>query len=39
LKVFLHFIKKTNDESGSTTIKRWAKEFMDEIKCPECEGG
>jgi excinuclease ABC subunit A len=33
-----HFIKNQYDESGSTTIKRWAKEFMDEIKCPECEG-
>ncbi|TRX01538.1 excinuclease ABC subunit UvrA [Flavobacterium gawalongense] len=33
-----HFIKNQHDESGSTTIKRWAKEFMDEIKCPVCEG-
>jgi excinuclease ABC subunit A len=33
-----HFIKNQHDESGSTTIKRWAKDFMDEIKCPECEG-
>ena len=33
-----HFIKNQFDESGSTTIKRWAKEFMDEIKCPVCEG-
>ncbi|MEN9981995.1 MAG: hypothetical protein RL542_1782, partial [Bacteroidota bacterium] len=33
-----HFIKNQHDESGSTTIKRWAKEFMDEVKCPECEG-
>ena len=33
-----HFIKNQHDESGSATIKRWAKEFMDEIKCPECEG-
>jgi excinuclease ABC subunit A len=32
------FIKNQHDESGSTTIKRWAKEFMDEIKCPVCEG-
>jgi excinuclease ABC subunit A len=28
------FIKNQHDESGSTTIKRWAKEFMDEINCP-----
>ena len=33
-----HFIKNQHDESGSTTIKRWAKEFMDEIECPVCEG-
>ncbi|WP_418262757.1 excinuclease ABC subunit UvrA [Flavobacterium faecale] len=33
-----HFIKNQHDESGSTTIKRWAKEFMDEINCPECNG-
>lgn len=33
-----HFIKNQFDESGSTTIKRWAKEFMDEVKCPVCEG-
>lgn len=33
-----HFIKNQYDESGSSTIKRWAKEFMDEIKCPVCEG-
>ncbi|WP_016989087.1 excinuclease ABC subunit UvrA [Flavobacterium sp. ACAM 123] len=33
-----HFIKNQYEESGSTTIKRWAKEFMDEIPCPVCEG-
>ena len=33
-----HFIKNQHDESGSSTIKRWAKEFMDEITCPVCEG-
>jgi excinuclease ABC subunit A len=33
-----HFIKNQHDESGSATIKRWAKEFMDEINCPVCEG-
>mgnify|MGYP006191974221 CR=1 FL=1 len=33
-----HFIKNQYDESGSSSIKRWAKEFMDEVKCPECEG-
>ena len=33
-----NFIKNQYDESGSTTIKRWAKEFMDEINCPVCDG-
>ena len=33
-----NFIKNQHDESGSTVIKRWAKEFMDEINCPVCEG-
>lgn len=33
-----HFIKNQYDESGSTSIKRWAKEFMDEVCCPVCEG-
>jgi excinuclease ABC subunit A len=33
-----NFIKNQFDESSSTSIKRWAKEFMDEIECPECHG-
>jgi excinuclease ABC subunit A len=33
-----HFIKNQYDETSSTAIKRWAKEFMDEVKCPDCEG-
>jgi excinuclease ABC subunit A len=33
-----HFIKNQFDENASTAIKRWAKEFMDEIPCPVCEG-
>ena len=32
------FIKSQFDESNSTAIKRWAKEFMDEIPCPVCHG-
>ncbi|UMY65007.1 MULTISPECIES: excinuclease ABC subunit UvrA [unclassified Flavobacterium] len=32
------FIRNQYDESGSSTIRRWAKEFMDEIKCPVCNG-
>ncbi|CAD0008794.1 excinuclease ABC subunit UvrA [Flavobacterium chungangense] len=33
-----HFIKNQYDESTSTTIKRWAKDFMDEVNCPVCDG-
>jgi excinuclease ABC subunit A len=33
-----HFIKNQFDESGSATIKRWAASFMDEVKCPVCDG-
>ena len=33
-----HFIKNQHDESDSSTIKRWAKDFMNELKCPVCEG-
>ena len=33
-----NFIKTQHDESNSTSLKRWAKEFMDTIKCPECQG-
>ena len=32
------FIKNQFDESNSTSIKRWAKDFMDEINCPVCKG-
>ena len=32
------FIKNQHDDSNSSAIKRWAKEFMDEIKCPICDG-
>lgn len=33
-----NFIKNQYDESATTTIKRWAKDFMDEINCPVCDG-
>ncbi|CAM3693042.1 UvrABC SOS-repair system protein excinuclease A [Flavobacterium saliperosum S13] len=33
-----NFIKNQYEESGSASIKRWAKEFMDETDCPECRG-
>ncbi len=33
-----NFIKNQFDENSSTSIKRWAKDFMDEIECPVCQG-
>jgi excinuclease ABC subunit A len=33
-----NFIKSQFNEANSTTIKRWAKEYMDKIKCPTCDG-
>jgi len=33
-----NFIKNQFEETESTSIKRWAKEFMDEVKCPVCDG-
>ena len=33
-----NFIKNQYDNSDSASIKRWAKEFMDENDCPDCEG-
>lgn len=32
------FIKNQFEESGTASIKRWAKEFMDEVQCPVCNG-
>ena len=32
------FIENQYESSESTSIKRWAKGFMDEVKCPECNG-
>ena len=33
-----NFIKGQFNEANSTSIKRWAKEYMDKIKCPKCKG-
>ncbi|WP_136465743.1 excinuclease ABC subunit UvrA [Flagellimonas onchidii] len=33
-----NFIKNQFEESNSTSIKRWAKDFMDKTACPSCEG-
>ena len=32
------FIEETYNNSDSTSLRRWAKEYMDRIPCPECEG-
>ncbi len=33
-----NFIKNQFDDAGTASIKRWAKEFMDEVTCPVCHG-
>ena len=33
-----NFIKNQFEEADSTSIKRWAKEYMDRITCPSCDG-
>lgn len=33
-----NFIKNQFEEAASSTIKRWAKEFMDDVPCNECNG-
>lgn len=33
-----NFIKNQYETSETSSIKRWAKEFMDEIACPACHG-
>ncbi len=33
-----NFIKSQFEEADSTSIKRWAKEYMDKIECPACGG-
>lgn len=33
-----NFIKTQFEEANSTSIRRWAKEYMDKIKCPSCNG-
>ncbi|MCF8714459.1 excinuclease ABC subunit UvrA [Joostella atrarenae] len=34
----ISFIKNQFEESQSTSIRRWAKGFMDKVDCPTCEG-
>jgi excinuclease ABC subunit A len=33
-----NFIKNQFEEAASTSIKRWAKDYMDKITCPTCNG-
>ncbi len=32
------FIEETYEKNESASLRRWAKDYMDKIKCPECEG-
>ncbi len=32
------FIENTYNNNESTSLRRWAKEYMDKIDCPVCEG-
>ncbi|MBT8295742.1 MAG: excinuclease ABC subunit UvrA, partial [Gramella sp.] len=33
-----NFIETTFKNNDSTSLRRWAKEYMDKVSCPECEG-
>ena len=33
-----NFIKNQYEQSDSTSIRRWAREYMDRVGCPVCEG-
>ncbi|WP_298955862.1 excinuclease ABC subunit UvrA [uncultured Nonlabens sp.] len=33
-----NFIEQTYNNNDSTSLQRWAKEFMDNVTCPDCEG-
>ncbi len=32
------FIENTYNNNDSTSLRRWARDFMDNIQCPECHG-
>lgn len=32
------FIEETYNKNDTTSLRRWAKEYMDKIVCPECNG-
>lgn len=33
-----NFIENQYKTAESTSLKRWAKDYMDKVKCPECDG-
>ena len=33
-----NFIETQYQNADTTSLKRWAKAYMDKVKCPECEG-
>lgn len=33
------FIQNTYEENSSRKLRRWAKDFMNKVDCPECKGG
>ena len=33
-----NFIENQYKTAESTSLKRWAKDYMDKVECPECEG-
>lgn len=33
-----HFIKNQYEQADSTSIRRWAREYMDKVQCPDCKG-
>src|SRR5690606_38831022 len=33
-----NFIGTQFEQAESTSIKRWAKDYMDKVKCPTCHG-
>jgi excinuclease ABC subunit A len=33
-----NFIESQYENADTTSLKRWAKDYMDKVKCPDCEG-
>jgi excinuclease ABC subunit A len=34
----VRFLQKTFEENDSKSLRRWAKEYMDQVNCTECKG-